>query len=52
MWLYGDQIRESLDEKTRTARGKAAEALKSASEGLQATKETLESGFTGSRRTG
>jgi hypothetical protein len=52
MWLYGDQIRQSLDETTRTARGKAADALKTASEGLQATKESLESGFSGGRRTG
>jgi hypothetical protein len=52
MWLYGDQIRQSLDETTRTARAKAADALNAASEGLQATKETLESGFAGTRRTG
>ncbi len=45
VWFYRDQLREYLDEQTRSARTRAADTLQSASEGLQSAKETLEGGL-------
>lgn len=42
VWLYGPQIRAFVEDRTRTARGRAAGTLQAASEGLQAAKEKLE----------
>ena len=39
-----------LDDKTRSARTRAADTLQSASEGLQGAKETLEGGLGKERR--
>ncbi|HEY7650420.1 MAG TPA: hypothetical protein VID04_15600 [Methylomirabilota bacterium] len=50
VYFYGPQIREYLDEKTKTARTKAADTLQAASEGLQAAKETVEGGLGGQKR--
>jgi hypothetical protein len=53
-YLYGDQLRGFLDDKTRTARTRAADTLQSAAEGLhsakETAKETFESGFGGRER--
>jgi hypothetical protein len=50
VYFYGPQIREYLDEKTKTARSRAADTLQAASEGLQAAKETVEGGLGGQKR--
>jgi hypothetical protein len=50
VWFYRDQLREYLDEKTRTARTRAADTLQSASDSLQSAKETLEGGLGGKER--
>lgn len=50
VYFYGPQIREYLDEKTKTARSRAADTLQAASEGLQAAKETVEGGLSGQKR--
>ena len=42
MWLYGDQIRAYLDTKTRTARSKAADGLKTVAHTLEESASTLE----------
>lgn len=47
VWFYGPQIREFLDDRTRTARSRAAHTLQAASEGLQTAKDRLEGGLTG-----
>ena len=50
VYFYGPQIREFLDEKTRTARSRAADTLQSASESLQSAKESVEGGLSGQKR--
>ena len=50
VWFYRDQLREYLDDKTRSVRTRAADTLQSASEGLQGAKETLEGGLGKERR--
>jgi hypothetical protein len=50
VYLYGPQIREYVDEKTKAARSRAADTLQAASEGLQAAKETVEGGLGGQKR--
>lgn len=47
VWLYGREIRQFIDDRTLTARTRAAETLKSAAEGLQSAKEKIEGGLTG-----
>ncbi|MBI4269359.1 MAG: hypothetical protein HY615_03420 [Candidatus Rokubacteria bacterium] len=42
MWIYGRDVREYLDERTRGARSRAAETLGAAAEGLVAAKERIE----------
>ena len=42
MWLYGDQIRGYLDTKTRTARTKAADGLKTVAHTLEESASQLE----------
>ena len=44
MWLYGDQIRGYLDTKTRTARSKAADSLKTVAQTLEEGASTIERG--------
>ena len=50
VYFYGPQIREYLDDKTRTARTRAADTLQSAAEGLQSAKESVEGGLGGQKR--
>ncbi len=56
VWFYGRELREFIDDRTRAARGRAADTLQAASQGLQAAKESLEGGLSGKegkeRRTG
>lgn len=56
VWFYGRELREFIDDRTRGARGRAADTLQAASQGLQAAKESLEGGLSGQegqeRRTG
>ena len=47
MWVYGDQIRGYLDTKTRTARTKAADGLKTVAHTLEESASQL-----GARREG
>jgi len=42
VWIYGREIREYVDDKTRGARTRAAETLGAAAEGLAAAKERIE----------
>ena len=50
VYFYGPQMRQYLDEKTRTARSRAADTLQSAAEGLQSAKDTIEGGVSGQKR--
>jgi len=50
VWIYRDQLREYVDDKTKVARSRAADTLQSAAEGLQSAKETLEGGLAGRER--
>jgi hypothetical protein len=60
MWVYGDQIRGYLDTKTRTARTKAADGLKTVAQTLEEGASAIErprregstSGVGGTRQTG
>lgn len=53
VWLYGRELRDFIDDRTRTARSRAADTLQAASEGLQPAKESIEGGLSGKeRRTG
>lgn len=47
VWLYGREIRQFIDDRTLTARTRAAETLKSAAEGVQSAKEKIEGGLIG-----
>ncbi len=42
VWFYGRDIIEYVDDKTRIARGKAADTLHSAAETLHGTRETID----------
>lgn len=42
VWLYGREIRELLDDKTRVARSRLAESLHAAAEGLEAARDRIE----------
>jgi hypothetical protein len=50
VYFYGPQIREFLDDKSRTVRSRAADGLQSAAEGLQSAKESVEGGLGGQKR--
>ncbi len=53
VWLYGRELRDFIDDRTRTARSRAADTLQAASEGLQSAKDSIEGGLSGKeRRTG
>lgn len=47
VWFWGTELREFLDAQTHELRGVAADRLQSAADGLQAAKETIETGFGG-----
>ena len=50
VWFYRDQLKAYLDDKTRSARTRAADTLQAASENLQGSKETMEGGLGKERR--
>ena len=45
MWLYGDQIREYVDDMTSGVRERAAAKLEGAADRLQSVAESVESGL-------
>jgi hypothetical protein len=45
MWLYGDQIREYLDDMTSGVRERAAAGLEGAADRLQNVAQTVEGGL-------
>ena len=45
MWLYGDQIREYVDQMTSGVRERAAAKLEGAADRLQSVAESVESGL-------
>ncbi|HXU91619.1 MAG TPA: YtxH domain-containing protein [Methylomirabilota bacterium] len=45
MWLYGDQIREYVDEMTSGVRERAAAKLEGAADRLQSVAESVEGGL-------
>lgn len=45
VWLFGDQIREYVDDVTHDLRGQAAAGLEGAAERLQSVAETVEDGL-------
>ena len=45
VWLYGDQLREYVDDVTSDLRGQAAAGLEGAAERLQSVAETVEEGL-------
>jgi hypothetical protein len=47
VWLFGDQIREYVDDVTSDLRGQAAAGLEGAAERLQSVAETVEDGLKG-----
>jgi hypothetical protein len=50
VWLFGDQIREYVDDVTSDLRGQAAAGLEGAAERLQSVAETVEEGLSGSQQ--
>ena len=46
MWLYGDQIREYVDDMTAGVRDRAVAGLEGAADRLQSVAETVEGGLT------
>lgn len=50
VWLFGDQLREYVDDITSDLRGQAAAGLEGAAERLQSVAETVEDGLTGSQQ--
>ena len=50
VWLFGDQIREYVDDVTSDLRGQAAAGLEGAAERLQSVAETVEDGLSGSQQ--
>jgi hypothetical protein len=47
VWVWGEQMREYIDDKTWAVRARAADGLGAAADTLQTAKETIESGFSG-----
>ena len=50
MWLYGDRIRDYVDDLTLDVRERAAAGLEGAAERLQSAAETVEDGLSGQAR--
>lgn len=48
MWLYGDRIRDYIDDVTLDMRERAAAGLEGAAEKLQNVADTVEDGLSGS----
>lgn len=51
MWMWGDRIRELIDDKTSDVRARAAEGLQGAADTLQSVADTVDQGLTGSTQT-
>jgi hypothetical protein len=49
MWLWGDQIREALDEATSGMRTRTAEQLQGVADRLQSAAETVDQGLSGAQ---
>ena len=47
MWLYGDRIRETVDEATSGVRTRAAEQMHNVADTLQSVADTVDHGLTG-----
>ena len=47
MYLWGDRIRDAIDQATSDVRGRAAGRLQGAAETLQSVADTVEQGLTG-----
>jgi hypothetical protein len=47
MWLYGDKIRDYIDDITMNMRERAAAGLEGAAERLQTVADTVEDGLSG-----
>ena len=50
MWLYGDRIRDYVDDVTMDMRERAAAGLEGAAERLQSVAETVEDGLSAQAR--
>ena len=50
MWLYGDRIRDYIDDVTMNVRERAAAGLEGAAERLQTVADTVEDGLSGTAR--
>jgi hypothetical protein len=50
MWLYGDRIRDYIDDVTMNVRERAAAGLEGAAERLQTVADTVEDGLSGAAR--
>ena len=50
VWMFGDQIRDYLDDVTHDLRGQAAAGLEGAAERLQSVADTVEEGLAGSQQ--
>jgi len=47
MWLWGDRLREAVDDATADVRSRAAEHLHGAADTLQSVADTVDQGLTG-----
>jgi hypothetical protein len=47
VWLWGDRIRDAVDEATRDARGRVAGQLRGVAETLQSVADTVDQGLSG-----
>jgi len=50
VWIYGDRMRDYIDDVTMNARERAATRLEGAAERLQGVADTVEEGLTGTVR--
>ena len=50
MWIYGDRIRDYIDDVTMNMRERAAAGLEGAAERLQSVADTVEDGLSGAAR--
>ena len=50
MWIYGDRIRDYIDDITMNVRERAAAGLEGAAERLQTVADTVEDGLSGAAR--
>ena len=47
MWVYGEQIREAVDDATSGVRTRAAEQMHNVADTLQSVADTVDQGLTG-----